>query len=292
MEVLKLKSWSDFREQVAGIRKKYSKSIVLGSENPILFRGQAVSDWKLETTLERASKMEWTISAYFRLARKCLPQIESFTEKKWDVPIIEQVESLTERPKHLEYLLPGYEFWVYLRHHGFPSPLLDWSMSPYVAAFFAFENPCPSDSIAIFTYIPAPTGMRAITSSHPNISPLRPLIKTHKRHFLQQSCYTICTKNEKFVCHENVFEDGNPNIIHEQDTLFKLEIPMTERVNALRDLYDLNINAFSLMQSEESLSKTMCFQEIEVLEDNLNKQLNSGNKTANKPLINPYIKQF
>src|SRR5579871_975887 len=35
---------------------------------------------------------------------------------------------------------PGYDYMAYLRHHGFPSPLLDWTRSPYVAAFFAFRD--------------------------------------------------------------------------------------------------------------------------------------------------------
>jgi len=254
MEVVKLYSWSEFRPQIDTITTKYRKSIVIGSETPILFRGQADSDWRLESTLERSSKMDWTVSSYAIIARRCLPQIESYTDYKWNLkPIEELLNNFTKDDNNLVPFIQDYEYWVYLRHHGFPSPLLDWSISPFVAAFFAFINPCPSDQVAIFVYIPTPTGMRAVGNTFPNIDIKEPYVSSHKRHFLQQSRYSICTIKEKndfrFVCHENVFEVKNPSIGHEQDTLFKLLIPKSERLKALRELHEYNINSFSLMPS-------------------------------------------
>jgi hypothetical protein len=45
----------------------------------------------------------------------------------------------TNADRGLSNLL-GYKYFVCLRHYGFPSPLLDWSRSPYFAALFAFSG--------------------------------------------------------------------------------------------------------------------------------------------------------
>ena len=46
------------------------------------------------------------------------------------------------------------ECMVYLRQYGFPSPLLDWSKSSYIAAYFAFSDyQRDAKSVAIFAFL-------------------------------------------------------------------------------------------------------------------------------------------
>ena len=89
----------------------------------------------------------------------------------------------------------AYEYMVYLRHYGFPSPLLDWSMSPYVAAYFSFRELNKAENVSIFAFI-EDYGFDVSHPANSNVIRLGPYIRSPKRHFLQQSDYTICTKRE------------------------------------------------------------------------------------------------
>lgn len=103
-----------------------------------MFRGLADATWPLTTTLDRY--LEKYRIEHREEARQLL--LQTFSE---------QASALGGLPHELE----SSELPLLARHHGLPSTIMDWTRSPYVAAFFAFrdkvhdESP-PPDEIAIW----------------------------------------------------------------------------------------------------------------------------------------------
>src|SRR5206468_3396701 len=82
-----------------------------------------------------------------------LTEIESYTDRRWDVPPPDEFEKQIEgTASPFIHGLPAYDYLIYLRHQGFPSPLLDWTGSPYIAAYFAYVEPTDKNR-AVFCFI-------------------------------------------------------------------------------------------------------------------------------------------
>ena len=270
METQQVSTWNQLIDVIKDIQRQYSTTMIdeFQQRNLVLYRGLADSNWQLDTTLERQSSKLWTLKSYYWQIWRCAPQIESFSESSWNLGSPADVEKDLEtcfRDYTVE--VPHYEYWAYLRHHGFPSPLLDWSKSPYIALFFALYEQSKADSASIYAYIEMPSGTKGGIGGAPMISVQQPNIKTHKRHFLQQSCYTVATeldqevkKNHRFVAHEQVFRMNYPD----QDVLIKIIFPRNIRREALEILNSYNINQFSLMQTEDALVQTLALEQLEL----------------------------
>lgn len=278
METISVNTWEQFEEQIRALKPP--------SRGNYLYRGQGNADWGLETTLERKGQKDILFSSYYRKVEVIRSQVESFTGQGWrelpDFPTVAKTFSEYDRGSlafdGIGMPFPAYSYLTYLRHHSFPSPLLDWSRSPYVAAYFAFRN-ATSGCVAIYIYSERPENFKSSSSDEPQIKSFGPYVKTHRRHFLQQSTYTICVKFDlpagwRFSPHESVF---SLNASH-QDLLWKIMIPSSERVKVLKQSDAYNLNAFSLFDSEEALMETLAFRHIDftqhTVEPNANK-LNS-----------------
>lgn len=259
-EEMKLETWEAFEKEIEKelVEDKILKEQPLCYVPDLLFRGHANKDWRLLTTLERFSQDKqlddqvYSEKDYYYILRSVLPAISSLTSEKYELPEFESGAYSTPT---------GYEFMIYIRHHGFPSPLLDWTESPYVAAFFAFSESKECDDVAIYSYRTYKVGGKGGFLGTPQINQLGPYAQTHERHYTQRCQYTICTKvkeKEKVYCsHEDV------NFGDDQDVLKKYIISGKERKKALEKLDFMNIHAFSLFRNEEGLMSTLAYREIE-----------------------------
>ena len=255
---MRVDTWAECEQRLLQIEADNS-----GSLSGVWFRGLSKACWCLATTLERRGIHTHPVANYWKLMLRVKPEVETFTGESWEVP--EWSEPNGQFDEHFRKN-PGYGYMAHLRHHGFPSPLLDWSRSPYVAAYFAFKGGSPDD-VAIYAFSETPNNTKSSASGHPKICSHGGYnLKTHERHFRQQSAYTVCVQQDdvtqpwKFVPHDGVFESPEDG----QDLLYKTIIPSRERANVLRSLDRYNLNDFSLFGSEESLMETLAFREIDV----------------------------
>ena len=118
--------------------------------------------------------------------------------------------------------------------------------------------------MSIFVYAEQPENIK-MRGAEPAIYCFGPIVRSHRRHFLQQSTYSICVSFElleeaspswRFASHEDVFAQNDKH----QDLLWKFVIPSAERIKVLRHLNDYNLNALSLFGTEESLLETLAIR--------------------------------
>ncbi|MBF2755897.1 MAG: FRG domain-containing protein [Gammaproteobacteria bacterium AqS3] len=102
--------WKDFMMKCIKLYPKHQGMI---------YRGQTRYDWKLSSTLSRIYSDE------------CIPDDER--------QVLLKEYRLKEVPSGPEFQHAGdNEVWAYCQHRGKPTPLLDWTTSPFIALYFAF----------------------------------------------------------------------------------------------------------------------------------------------------------
>lgn len=104
-------TWSQFKNHLDTLKTR-----------ALIFRGQS-KQWRLRTKFHRTGR-----SNLYRYNSGDLVQL---------------YRHLSARTKHLFDLAKPDEFGSFcsmIQHHGYPTPMLDWSRSPYVAAFFTYRT--------------------------------------------------------------------------------------------------------------------------------------------------------
>lgn len=238
---------------------------------PLLFRGQPKAAWKLKSTLERDTKRgQIPVREYYRVADQIRPKIESCTGEQWNIDI-DQVDTWAKELRSpYMFSLPAPEYLTYLRHYGFPSPILDWTRSPHIAAYFAFNRiPCEVKTVAIYAYIEYIGIGKVIEGNGPIISTLPENDLFPERHSRQESAYTVCVAETQsgvvFSSHEEAF----PLSCTDENLLWKFTLPSSERIRVLKKVDEMNINSHQLFNSTESLMETLALRVFDLQKTDL-----------------------
>lgn len=233
-------SWEDFIGKVRSI-----EGIVLGNR---FYRGQSNPAWPLSSVFER-----WLAHLKGgdpdRNVRQCFSdgKLEQFRDR-----YVDDFTALARGLFGLPQVMSPDDWWILGRHNGLVTPLLDWSESPYVAAFFAFidymERLNPGFKIGQFNNkgITLGNGTVAVWSLvHTDglvkdgefkiLYPETPFSGHSQRVRAQKSVFTILT-HDVHVDVESYLEGRGIN-----SCLERFEIPGQEAGKALRDLELMNI---------------------------------------------------
>ncbi|MGO8083458.1 FRG domain-containing protein [Rhizobium leguminosarum] len=230
---------------------------------PWIYRGQSNEKWPLQTSLERYIERElghdlerFKIQEYYRYLSRAIPAINSLTTNSFNADIVADFIELDESGE-----LPHIELLCYARHHGFPTPMLDWSHSFYVAAFFAYSTSDRGTDPAIWAFKEWDGHYRTQDFGQPMITTIGSYVETHPRHYRQQSCYTVCLSQDEgtffFTPHGKAIE-VNPD----DHRMKKFVLDRRDRPAAMKDLHSMNLTDYSLYGSEESLMRMLAYQEM------------------------------
>ena len=234
-------SWEDF---------KVEASTQLENDRAFIFRGQGNSDWVLSTTIHRTGQLP-THNNFLTYFESILPFVQ------------EPIEAWDGSRRNLDDPFQLAEFLAFLQHHGFPTPLLDWTYSPYIAAYFAFEGInhfAPQyEKVAIYSFNQA-EWLKTYKQTYdwkveePHVTLLNPTYRGNPKQMLQQGTFL-------FTNQANVEGHITHNEKHEGQFLHKYELSVKERAKVFKDLNAMNITAMQLAPSMESVCK-MAYDKI------------------------------
>jgi hypothetical protein len=255
-ETITVSTWEELQERLSGSSSPYVHDWA--------FRGMPNFDWLLATSLERLEVKNLSSQAERSL-------LTSFKRRAHHY-----LTDLPHADDNLEWL-------ALMQHHGAPTRLLDWTRSPYVALFFAFEaardpdgycalwaidlawcrqrsrtvveqrvdrNLNPQDSLgnaAVFNQV-------FFAATIEFVAPLQPF-RMNERLTIQQGLF-LCPGSAETAFMDNLkgLDDDSRVLRH---SLHKIRIPRSLRADVLKALAKMNIGRATLFPGLDGFAQSL-----------------------------------
>lgn len=218
---MRCESWRHFREVLDGYF-----SVSSSRRQQLIFRGQPDAGWGLTTTLDRSR------------------QFDSDSERERVVDaLLDEFRREAVRLGLEGVNLPHSEALELLgRHHGLPSPILDWTESPFIASFFAFEEATHAGDVAIWVLDRAKCDAQAFEAIQ--IIEDIDLLQFNRRALQQRGVFV------RVLTATNDLATLIPDAVH------RFTVPARDRTIALTELDEMTINAAYLFEDAGGAART------------------------------------
>lgn len=230
MQQIAFETWKDFRE---GLLRFAAHSA--SERSKWWFRGHSSVQYEVKATIDRARTFA----------------NDAERERIIQVLLLEfRREAMVVTGSSL--LPSGDDLELLARHHGLPSPLLDWTLSPWIASFFAYLTADASKDASVGIYAlnrtqidpSILTSANAMANAQLEIIDDAERLRFNRRALQQRGVFlrvsTISRSLEDLL--------GN--------ALFRFVLPASARANALADLDQMLLNPTNLMYDLDGAAKT------------------------------------
>jgi hypothetical protein len=228
IQEIALASWRYFPDYVRDELLEYPQFI---------YRGQPSSVWLLEPSLDRVLRSRDRRPS--RLVRQ--RHLSTF-----------QLAARGRRGPNPARIEDADEWWALGQHQGLATPLLDWTSSPYVAAYFAYEEVPPEKPTrrAVFALDTSSFERRSsevaegkrVDERERIVRFIRPMQDENSRLVSQGGLFTRAPDGEDIETWTKWAFPQNHDVV----VLIKITMPSENRPAALRALNRMNINRASL----------------------------------------------
>src|ERR1700738_97380 len=216
---INVNSWDEFRRYVRGL-EPYK----------FMFRGQESNKWRLRTSFHRTDRSD--LVKFMRVDVNALHQ---------------NLSSLTRHAFNLSSPIDYGAFVSLAQHHGYPTPLLDWTHSPFIGSYFAFKNAQQADEkVRIFIFdreqwVTDWNQLQRITPARLHFSILNATAINNTRMVPQQALASVTNAEDiESYIDKKAREKGDRNYLQ------VIDLPVEQRKEALTELSMMGITAGSL----------------------------------------------